>query len=89
MVENALMAPVELTGADLDAVSAGQNNQNGVGLIVANVGTGNILSGFTIDALNHNTVTLTNVLSGNTFTVPIGIAVAAVGGAAGVLNKLA
>ena len=74
MVENALMAPIELTGAELDAVSAGQNNQNGVGLIVANVG--NTLNGFTINALNGNTVTITDVANGNTIQVPIGIAVA-------------
>ena len=86
---NALVAPVELTDAELDAVAGGLNIQQGVGLIVANVGTGSILSGFTIDALNHNTVTLTDVASHNTVTVPIGVAVAALGGAAGVLNKLA
>ena len=89
MRENALIAPVELTDAELDVVGAGQNSQHGAGLIVANVGTGNILSGFTVDALNHNRVTLTDVVSHNTVTVPIGVAVAAIGGAAGVLNKLA
>jgi hypothetical protein len=87
MVGNALMTPVELTGAELDAVSAGQNTQNGVGLIVANLG--NTLNGFTINALNGNTVTITDIANNNTITVPIGIAVAAVGGAAGVLNKFA
>lgn len=89
MPNTMLAEPVELTDAELDAVAAGVNLQHGAGLIVANVGTGNILSGFTVDALNNNKVTLTNVASGNTVQVPIGVAVAALGGAAGVLNKLA
>lgn len=89
MSEIMLTEPVELTGAELDAVAAGLNLQHGLGLIVANVGTGSILSGFTVNALNGNTVTLTDVASHNTITVPVGVAIAALGGAAGVLNKLA
>ena len=82
---NELMAPVELTDGELDLVAAGQNNQGAFGLVAANVGltVGNV----TVNALNGNTVDLT--VSGNTVQVPIGVAVAALGGAAGVLNKLA
>jgi hypothetical protein len=86
---NALVAPVELADSELDLVAAGLNSQHGLGLIVANIGVDNVLNGFKVSALNNNQVTLTDVASNNTITVPIGVAVAALGGAAGVLNKLA
>jgi len=80
-----LLEPVELTDAELDLVSAGQN-QGAFGLVAANIG--NVLNGFSIDVLNGNTVTLTNVLSGNNVQVPIGVAVAVLSGATGVINGL-
>jgi len=85
---NALIAPVESTDAELDAVAAGLNDQHGVGLIVANIGVDRSFNGFKISALNNNQVTLTNVLSGNDVTVPIGVAVAVLSGATGVLQHL-
>ena len=79
--------PVELTDAELDAVSAGQTLQGASGLVAANIG--NVLNGIQISALNGHTVTLTDVASHNNIQVPVGVAVALLSGATGVLNKLA
>lgn len=51
-----LREPVELTDAELDAVSAGQLTQGAFGLVSANIG--NTLNGLTISALNGNTATM-------------------------------
>jgi hypothetical protein len=84
MPQNALIAPIELTDAELDAVAAGQLTQGAFGLVAANLGVtvGNV----TINALNGNTVDLT--VSGNNVQVPIGVAVAVLSGATGVLQNL-
>jgi hypothetical protein len=84
MQENAVMVPTELSDAELDAVAAGQVTQGAFGLVAANLGVtvGNV----TINALNGNTVDLT--VSGNNVQVPIGIAVAVLSGATGVLQHL-
>jgi hypothetical protein len=84
MSETMLSGPVELNDAELDAVAAGLNAQHGRGLVVVGAQIGDITVG---DVLSDNTVDLN--ISGNTVNVPIGVAVAALGGAAGVLNKLA
>jgi hypothetical protein len=81
-----LLEPVELTDAELDLVAAGLN-QGAFGLVAANIGQ--TLNNLTISALNGNTVTLTDVASHNNIYVPIGVVVAALSGATGVLNKLA
>lgn len=91
MSELTLLEPVELSDAELDLVAAGQVNQGALGLVAANIGANNILNGTNIrvDALNGNQVTLTDVLSGNTVTTGIGVAVAVLSGATGVLNRFA
>ena len=85
MRETALITPVELTDAELDAVGAGQNTQGGVGLVNVGAQIGDI----TVDALNNNRVTLTDVVSHNTLTTGVGVAVAILSGATGVLNRFA
>jgi hypothetical protein len=85
MRENALIAPVDLTDAELDAVAAGQNNQQGTGLVVVGAQIGDIT---VTDVASHNAI-LNNSLNGNNVQVPIGVAVAVLSGATGVLNKLA
>ena len=88
---NALVTPIELTDAELDAVAAGQVNQGALGLVAANIGANNILNGtnLRVDALNGNTITLTDIANGNTITTGIGVAVAVLSGATGVLNRFA
>ena len=76
--------PIELTGAELDAVAAGQQTNNGAGLVVVGANIGPIT---VTDVASHNAV-LNNSLNGNTVTVPIGVAVAVLSGAAGVTQKL-
>jgi hypothetical protein len=77
---NALVAPVELTDADLDAVAAGAGQANG-GLIAVNVSdipitvqNNHVLQNF----LNSNAV-LDNSLNHNTVVIPVGIAVGVLG----------
>lgn len=85
----------ELTDADLDAVSAGQNNplQTLVETGLVNVGaqisdilnlTGNNIS---VSVLDNNQVELRNILNGNTVQVGAGAVVAILGGAAGGLVR--
>jgi len=78
-------APAELTDAELDAVGAGQNSQHGTGLVVVGAQIGDI----TVTDVASHTAILNNSLNGNTVQVPIGVAVAVLSGATGVLNKLA
>lgn len=79
-----LVAPVELTDAELDFVGAGAQSNNGTGLVVVGANVGNIT---VTDVLSHNAV-LNNSLNNNTVTVPIGVAVAVLSGATGVLQRL-
>jgi hypothetical protein len=81
---NALIAPVELTEAELDAVGAGQQSNHGTGLVVVGANIGPIT---VTDVLSHNAI-LNNSLNGNTVTVPIGVAVAVLSGATGVTQHL-
>jgi len=76
--------PIELTGAELDAVAAGQQTNHGVGLVVVGANVGPIT---VTDVLSHNAV-LNNSANGNTVQVPIGVAVAVLSGATGVLQRL-
>ena len=76
---NALVAPVELTDAELDAVAAGAGQANG--LIAVNVSdisvalqNNHVLQNF----LNNNAVA-NNSLNNNTIRIPIGIAVGVLG----------
>lgn len=73
----------ELNDAELDAVAAGQSNQ-GTGLVVVGANIGDIT---VTDVLSHNAV-LNNSANGNTVQVPIGVAVAVLSGATGVLQRL-
>ena len=77
---NALVAPVELTDAEIDAVAAGAGQANG-GLIAVNVSdipitvqNHHVLQNF----LNSNAV-LDNGLNHNTVVIPVGIAVGVLG----------
>ena len=79
-----LVKPIELTDAELDAVAAGQQTNNGTGLVVVGANIGPIT---VTDVLSHNAV-LNNSLNGNTVTVPIGVAVAVLSGATGVTQHL-
>jgi hypothetical protein len=81
---NALIAAVELTDAELDLVGAGQQSNNGTGLVVVGANIGPIT---VTDVLSHNAI-LNNSLNGNTVQVPIGVAVAVLSGAAGVTQHL-
>ena len=85
MTEMMLVEPTELTDAELDLVSAGQNAQGGIGLVNVGVQVGDLT---VTDIASHNNVTLTNIANGNTIQVPIGIVVAALSGATGVLQHL-
>lgn len=85
MTQKTLIAPVELTDADLDAVAAGQNSQGGVGLVNVGLQIGSVTVS---DILSHNQVTLTNFLNNNTVTVPIGVVVAALNGSVNALNRI-
>jgi len=76
--------PIELTGAELDSVAAGQQTNHGVGLVVVGANVGPIT---VTDVLSHNAV-LNNSANGNTVQVPIGVAVAVLSGATGVLQRL-
>ena len=80
---NEIVAPFELTDAELDAVSGGQLPVVGDAVNVGGIQVA-------VSALNGNTVTLQNILNHNTVNVPIGVAVAILGGAAGtgLVNKL-
>jgi len=74
---NALIAPVELTDGELDAVAAGAGQANG--LVAVNVSdipitVHHVLQNF----LNSNAVA-NNSLNNNTVVIPIGIAVAVLG----------
>src|SRR5712671_3770224 len=79
----------ELTGADLDAVAAGQHNplQTLVETGLVNVGAqiSDILNGspITVNVLDNNQVQLTNIANGNTIQVGAGAVIAILGGAAG------
>lgn len=81
MSDQMLVEPVELTDAELDAVGAGQNAQQGAGLVVVGAQIGNV----TVTDVVHNVAVLSNGVS-----IPIGVAVAVLSGAtgAGVLSKL-
>ena len=77
---NALIAPVELTDAEIDAVAAGAGQANG-GLIAVNVSdipitvqNNHVLQNF----LNSNAVA-NNSLNTNTVVIPVGIAVGVLG----------
>ena len=74
----------ELTDLELDAVAAGSQGNNGTGLVVVGANIGPIT---VTDVANH-VVTLTDVANGNTVQVPIGVAVAVLGGAPGVVQHL-
>lgn len=76
--------PIELSDAELDVVAAGQQTNNGVGLVVVGANIGPIS---VTDVASHNAV-LNNSLNGNTVTVPIGVAVAVLSGATGVAQQL-
>ena len=76
--------PIELTDAELDAVAAGQQTNNGTGLVVVGANIGPIT---VTDVLSHNAI-LNNSVNNNTVTVPIGVAVAVLSGAAGVTQRL-
>jgi hypothetical protein len=68
-----LVAPVELTDAELDAVAAGA----AAGLVAIDVSNNHVLNNF----LNSNSV-LNGSLNNNKVQVPVGIAVAVLGQAA-------
>jgi len=75
----------ELTDNELDLVGGGANQgQNGTGLVVVGAQIGDVT---VTDVLSHNAV-LNNSLNGNTVQVPIGVAVAVLSGATGVLQHL-
>jgi hypothetical protein len=75
----------ELIDNELDLVGGGSNQgQNGRGLVVVGAQIGDIT---VTDVLSHNAV-LNNSLNGNTVQVPIGVAVAVLSGATGVLQHL-
>ena len=76
--------PIELTDAELDAVAAGQQTNNGTGLVVVGANIGPIT---VTDVLSHNAI-LNNSVNNNTVTVPIGVAVAVLGGASGITRRL-
>jgi hypothetical protein len=83
---------VELSGAELDAVAAGQNPLQTLGQIgLVNVGAqiGNLLNGVDVDVsiLDNNQVLVRNVANGNTIQVGAGAVVAILGGAAGGLVR--
>jgi hypothetical protein len=70
----------ELTHAELDAVAAGSNQgQNGTGLVVVGAQIGDVT---VTDVLSHNAVLSNGV------TIPIGVAVAVLSGATGVLQHI-
>ncbi len=73
----------QLTDAELDAVSAGQQTNNGTGLVVVGANIGPIT---VTDVLSHNAV-LNDSLNNNTVTVPIGVAVGILSGATGVAQQ--
>jgi hypothetical protein len=75
----------ELTDRELDAVAAGSaQGQNGTGLVVVGAQIGDIT---VTDVASHNAI-LNNSVNGNTVQVPIGVAVAVLSGATGVLQHL-
>jgi hypothetical protein len=81
---------VELSGAELDAVAAGQNPLQTLGQIgLVNVGAqiGNLLNGVDVDVsiLDNNQVLVR--ANGNTIQVGAGAVVAILGGAAGGLVR--
>ena len=83
---------VELSGAELDAVTGGQNPLQTLGQIgLVNVGAqiGNLLNGVDVDVsiLDNNQVLVRNVANGNTIQVGAGAVVAILGGAAGGLVR--
>ena len=86
---------VELSGAELDAVAAGQNPLQTLGQIgLVNVGAqiSDLLNGspITVSILDNNQVEIRNVLNGNTVQVGAGAVVAILGGAAGgIVRQLA
>jgi hypothetical protein len=86
---------VELSGAELDAVAAGQNPLQALGQIgLVNVGAqiSDLLNGspITVSILDNNQVEIRNVLNGNTVQVGAGAVVAILGGAAGgIVRQLA
>jgi hypothetical protein len=75
----------ELIDLELDAVAAGsQQGQHGTGLVVVGAQIGDIT---VTDVASHNAI-LNNSLNGVTVQVPIGVAVAVLSGATGVLQRL-
>lgn len=74
----------ELNDAELDAVAAGQQSNHGAGLVVVGANIGPIT---VTDVASHNAI-LNNSLNGNTVQVPVGVAVAVLSGATGVLQNL-
>jgi hypothetical protein len=81
MSNQMLIEPVELSDAELDLISAGQNNQAGRGLVVVGAQIGDV----TISEVVKNVAILSNGVS-----IPIGVAVAVLSGATGtgVLSQL-
>ena len=82
----------DLSGAELDAVAAGQNPLQTLGQIgLVNVGAqiSDLLNGspITVSVLDNNQVVLTNIANGNTIQVGAGAVVAILGGAAGGLVR--
>jgi len=70
----------ELTNNELDLVGGGANQgQNGTGLVVVGAQIGDVTI---TDVLSHNAVLSNGV------TIPIGVAVAVLSGATGVLQHL-
>jgi hypothetical protein len=77
----------QLTDAELDPVAAGANQgQNGTGLVVVGAQIGDITV-TAVDVLSHNAI-LNNSVNHNNVQVPIGVAVAVLSGATGVLQHL-
>ena len=83
----------ELTGSELDAVAAGQNNPlqalQQIGLVNVGAQISDLLNGspITVNVLDNNQVVITNLLNGNTIQVGAGAVVAILGGAAGGLVR--
>jgi hypothetical protein len=86
---NALVAPFELTDAELDLVTGGNTAVAGLGLANIALSTGNIsvLSGdnFNIPVLNN--VTLRDIANNN--NVGVGVLIQALGGVAAILQHQA
>ena len=88
MTEMTLLAPVELTDAELDLVTGAANAVAGFGLANIALGVDNItvLSNHGID-INVGDVTLRDIASHN--NVGVGALIQALGGVAVLLNRVA